>query len=129
MTGVGEFDIDPGATVGAEWDGVIDLTYDLFSVDPNSMTFDPDADTISTGNVKSEDASIDIVASTSTPEPTPGILTGLFCLALYLIRARAATGGALNEWNCPQSRLARPVRARHFRRRTRLISHGTSSAP
>jgi hypothetical protein len=39
---------------------------------------------------------------------------------LVRISARAATGGALNEWNCPQSRLARPVRARHFRKRPTL---------
>jgi hypothetical protein len=80
-TGVGEYDIDPSAVVGAESDGTIVLTYDLFSVDPNDPSFNSDADTISTGNTLAADESITIVApSASTPEPALGWLTGLFGL-------------------------------------------------
>jgi hypothetical protein len=49
---------------------------------------------------------------------------------LIRISARAATGGALtNERNYPHSRLARPVRARHFRKSPAVLLRLWSGVP
>ena len=74
MTGIGAFTLDPGAVAGRVGRGQIVLTYDLFSVSPNDINFDPDTDTLSTGNTVSADASVAVV-----PEPASLLLfaTGL----------------------------------------------------
>jgi hypothetical protein len=66
MTGMGSFLINPAATGSVS--GEIVLTYDLYTVDPNSASFDPLIDTVSVGNDLTSAASV-TVATKSTPEP------------------------------------------------------------
>ena len=79
-TGVGMFLIDPALTGPAHADGVILLTYDLYSVSPNSPDFNPDTDLISSGNSLSASASIDVLAP--VPEPALGFRVALVCLGI-----------------------------------------------
>ena len=81
--GIGSFFINP-TSVGTVL-GQIVLTYDLFSVDPNSLNFDPTADTVSVGNYLMADASVTAATSTvTTPEPRTLLLllVGVGMLAL-----------------------------------------------
>jgi hypothetical protein len=66
QTGVGSFLINLGATGSAI--GQIVLTYDLFSVGPNSANFNPELDTVSAGNYLTAPASV-TVGTVRTPEP------------------------------------------------------------
>jgi hypothetical protein len=71
--GMGSFQIDPGATGSAT--GFIALTYDLYSVDPNSPVFDPATDFVSFGNYLTAPASVTVGTSTSAvPEPASLLL-------------------------------------------------------
>jgi hypothetical protein len=95
LTGVGQFVIDGSAPVGAHSDGEIRITYDLYSLSPNDPSFDPDADLVSSGNVITALASIDVLAAPVTSTPEPGAfwlsLAGLACAAsLSLFRKRCA---------------------------------------
>jgi hypothetical protein len=74
MTGMGSFAVNPGST--GTLSGFIAVTYDLFSVDPNSPNFDPTVDTVSTGNYLETDASV-TVGSSTTPVPEPGFFGSL----------------------------------------------------
>ena len=67
-TGVGSFSIDSGAVPGSVATGLIELTYDLFSVTPNSPDFNPLTDTISNGNFLTAPAEVDVISA--VPEPT-----------------------------------------------------------
>lgn len=72
--GMGSFFINP-SSVGTVF-GQIAMTYDMFSVDPNSMNFDPTADTVSVGNYLTAGASVTAATSTvATPEPRTLLLT------------------------------------------------------
>ena len=66
QTGVGSFLINLNATGSAI--GQLVLTYDLFSVSPNSTGFDPGLDTVSVGNFLTAPASV-TVATATVPEP------------------------------------------------------------
>jgi hypothetical protein len=77
LTGVGSFAISPGAPTGSMITGQLALTYDLFSVSPNDPSFNPDTDTVSTGNTISSAAGV-VVA----PEPASFGLVGA-ALLLY----------------------------------------------
>ena len=73
FTGLGIFAIDPAATGSIS--GAIAVTYDLYSVDPNSMDFDPNADIVSAGNLLLVPASVTVKDSTvSIPEPGVWVL-------------------------------------------------------
>jgi hypothetical protein len=73
QTGFGSFLINPGATGSVV--GELVMTYDLFSVDPNSINFNPDLDTLSVGNYLSSAASVTVGTGTvSAPEPPTLIL-------------------------------------------------------
>jgi hypothetical protein len=89
MTGMGSFAINPGST--GTLSGFIAVTYDLFSVDPNSANFDPTVDTVSTGNYLDADASVTVGNSTSSM-PEPGsfalLLAGLAAVVLAGVRPR-----------------------------------------
>lgn len=80
MTGIGSFAIDPNAPTGSIVNNPIVLTYDLFSVSPNDPLFDPDADTLSVGNIVTASASVTVI-----PEPAPVFLflAGLFGLSAW----------------------------------------------
>lgn len=89
MTGMGSFAINPGST--GTLSGFIAVTYDLFSVDPNSPSFDPTVDTVSTGNYLETDASVTVGNSTnSMPEPGSFVLllAGLAAIVLAGRRPR-----------------------------------------
>jgi hypothetical protein len=62
--GLGEFDINATAPVGANIPGTINVDYDVFSQDPNDPNFDPDS-FVTSGTVS---ASADVQV---TPEPAP----------------------------------------------------------
>jgi hypothetical protein len=89
MTGMGSFAINPGST--GTLSGFIAVTYDLFSVDPNSADFDPTVDTVSTGNYLDADASVTVGSSTASM-PEPGsfalLLAGLAAVVLVGVRPR-----------------------------------------
>jgi hypothetical protein len=73
QTGFGSFLINPGATGSVL--GALVMTYDLFSVDPNSLNFNPDLDTLSVGNYLTSAASVTVgTATVPTPEPATRIL-------------------------------------------------------
>lgn len=99
QTGVGSFIINAGALPGDSVTGEIVVTYDLYSVDPNSPTFDPSVDTLSTGDMLTAAASVSVPASTTVPEPTSLILLGSGLLALF--------GASRKRENAPSVSLAR----------------------
>jgi hypothetical protein len=82
LTGVGSFTIAPDAPGGTVITGEIVMTYDLYSVDPNSPSFNPYLDTISTDNPLPAFAEVQVIAS---PEPATwiGALTALILLGGY----------------------------------------------
>jgi len=81
--GMGSFLINPGATGSVN--GFIALSYDLFSVDPNSLDFNPDTDTISNGNILTAPASVTVGAVSSAPEPPAlALLLGALGALLFL---------------------------------------------
>ncbi|MGA8037222.1 MAG: PEP-CTERM sorting domain-containing protein [Candidatus Acidiferrales bacterium] len=95
--GVGDFLINAAST--GTISGEIVLSYDVYSVDPNSANFDPISDLLFTGLYAEDGASVTVgPASTSggggntVPEPgTPALLlAGLACLALVTMRTKPA---------------------------------------
>lgn len=92
QTGVGSFSIDSGASPGSTVKGLIELTYDLFSVSPNDPNFDPVADTISAGNFLTSSAEVDVAGSRPAPEPTSLALLagGLLALGRAMHRRHGA---------------------------------------
>ena len=83
-TGVGFYTISGSALPVTQSTGVIQLTYDLYSVSPHDLSFNPDTDTISSGNPISAPASIDVTGPVvATPEPPAsemlGVLIALVC--------------------------------------------------
>jgi hypothetical protein len=86
FSGVGSFVVNGAATVGQSAAGYINLHYDLFSVDPNDPSFDPDTDTLATDQIISAFAEVEV------PE-TPSLLSlplgvGLVLLGDYWLRRR-----------------------------------------
>jgi hypothetical protein len=92
MTGAGSFAINPGATGSAI--GEVIFFYDLYSVDPNSASFDPTADIVSLGNEVTAGASV-TVATTSTPEPG-----SLLLLAIGIAGCLLAKKGLPGQVSC-----------------------------
>ena len=95
--GIGSFLINP-ASVGTVV-GQFILTYDLYSVDPNSLDFDPLLDTVSVGNFLSANASVTVgTSNVNTPEPSTVFLlfagTALLALACKVPRGVPPTTGA-----------------------------------
>jgi hypothetical protein len=89
LTGIGSFAISPLALSGAHANGQIVISYDLFSVSPNDSAFDPDADTISNGNLLRVDASVSVPSAT-VPEPaTLALVSGTLGVASWLRRRRS----------------------------------------
>jgi hypothetical protein len=88
--GVGLFSIYSNATPGAVDSGQIVITYDEFTEDPNSPTFDPNS------YVQSEfttaEASVTVTGSSAVPEPASVMLVGtLFIMVVFWrVRSRAA---------------------------------------
>jgi len=85
LTGAGSFTIAPDAPPGTDIIGQIVMTYDLFSVDPNSPSFNPYLDTISTDNPLPVFAEVQVVA---TPEPATwlGVITALSLVGGFALR-------------------------------------------
>jgi hypothetical protein len=87
-TGIGSFSIDKAAAAGGVAVGNIVLNYDLFSRSPMDVRFNPDTDTLSTGNLLTALASVTV---TAIPEPSSNalLLAGLGVLAFAARRRRA----------------------------------------
>jgi len=73
--GLGEFDINATALPGAFIAGSLEVSYDLFSQDPNDPNFDPG--TFVTSGKVSAPAEVDV-----TPEPAPLLTLGTAMLLL-----------------------------------------------
>jgi len=80
LTGAGSFTIAADAPGGTDITGEIVMTYDLFSVDPNSPSFNPILDTISTDNPLPVFAEVQVSV---VPEPATwlGAVTALILLS------------------------------------------------
>jgi hypothetical protein len=90
QTGMGSFFINLGAT--GTLLGDIVLSYDLFSIDPNSMNFDPLTDTFSVGNFLTAAASVTVGTLTvATPEPASLLLVLIGIAALAISKGRLKT--------------------------------------
>jgi hypothetical protein len=89
QTGIGSYLIDPAAPIGASSIGVIQLTYDLYSVSPNDPAFDPGTDLVSGGNFLEADASVEVVI----PEPSTYLLLACGLIALAVVRRQACRPG------------------------------------
>lgn len=103
QTGLGSFGIDSGAIPGSTVMGLIELTYDLFSVSPNDPNFDPTIDTISNGNFLSATAEVDVAGARPVPEPTSLALLAASLLALRLAVHRKHTAGHRPERTIPSA--------------------------
>jgi hypothetical protein len=69
QTGLGSFLINSGGA--GTLAGELLVSYDLFSVDPNALNFDPTTDTVSVGNFLTSAASVTVgTVTVPTPEPT-----------------------------------------------------------
>lgn len=80
QTGIGSFAFSSSAPPAASASGQIVLTYDLYSVSPNDVSFDPDLDTISTDNILVANA------TAALPAPIPSLSPwGLALLTLSLL--------------------------------------------
>jgi hypothetical protein len=88
-TGIGSFTFASEDAVGATDIGQIVITYDLYSVDPLSPSFNPDIDLISAGNFLDAPATV-IVAPAVTEIPEPSYLPLLTLLGGALVLSRAS---------------------------------------
>ncbi len=87
-TGIGRYQIDASAAAGANSTGLVQVTYDLYAVDPNDSAFNPDTDLLASGNTLSVDAS---VSATEVVIPEPGSSVLVVAGALAAGAARWAT--------------------------------------
>jgi hypothetical protein len=75
LTGIGSYAISSAAPSGSVIAGQIVLSYDLFSRSPNDPNFDPNTDTVSTGNPLSGAAQVNV--GSTVPEPASFGLVGV----------------------------------------------------
>ena len=87
QSGTGEFDLYSTDPVYSSFSGLINVDYDLFSVDPNDPNFDPGADFVGSGTF-SENASVNV-----TPEPATWVLMFLPIAALVFFSSRRNAAG------------------------------------
>jgi hypothetical protein len=88
QTGLGSFLINSGGS--GTLAGELLVSYDLFSVDPNALNFDPTTDTLSVGNFLTSAASVTVgTVTVPTPEPaTAGLLLGGLVASLLLAKLK-----------------------------------------
>ncbi|MEQ1946476.1 MAG: PEP-CTERM sorting domain-containing protein [Bryobacteraceae bacterium] len=67
VSGLGSFLIPDWATPSYSWSPTLYLTYDVYSVSPNDLAFNPDTDILSLGQTLLSTSNISV---TSVPEPT-----------------------------------------------------------
>lgn len=76
-SGVGAYAIDSGSVPGALSIGTIHVIYDVYSVNPNDLSFNPDTDLILSGEEFLADASVQVE---DIPEPSSVVLIGAAAL-------------------------------------------------
>src|ERR1035437_4582790 len=90
MLGVGSLAISPSASLGDIVSGQLVLTLDVYSVNPNDLTFDPIADLLASGQQISSNANVIV-----TPQPQSWLLVlSAIGLGLVLFRSRSDGGAA-----------------------------------
>jgi hypothetical protein len=94
QTGIGSFRIDPDVMPGEFAEGQIVLSYDLYSVNPYAVDFNPDRDTLSVGNLLAANARVGAEAL-PIPEPWSILLAGTALIGLLLaspgVRGKVST--------------------------------------
>jgi hypothetical protein len=87
-TGIGSYAVNDPVAFGT-YIGLIQLTYDLFRVSPNSLNFDPATDTMAVGQLITHAATIrvdDPQPTTDVPEPGGPALFAAALAALLVLR-------------------------------------------
>ncbi len=92
-TGLGSFEINAGSVTGADNNGQIVLTYDLYSVDPNAPNFNPVTDLLSAGNFLTAPASVTVAAPVMQSIPEPRYLWIMGAVGLLGFRRRLGARG------------------------------------
>jgi hypothetical protein len=90
QTGMGSFAINAASTGTISGDIVV--TYDLYSVDPNSSDFDPEVDTFSNGDMLFAPASVTVGSSSNNTVPEPATLPLLLAGFAALVLAGLKSG-------------------------------------
>ncbi|MEQ1885707.1 MAG: PEP-CTERM sorting domain-containing protein [Bryobacteraceae bacterium] len=87
VSGLGSFLIPDWAAPSYSWSPILFLTYDLYSVSPNDLAFNPDTDILSLGQTLLATSNISV---TSVPEPTTWgcVAAGLLALGGWKWRRR-----------------------------------------
>jgi hypothetical protein len=99
--GVGSYLIPSITPAGSFLPGSIELTYDLYTVNPNDPGFDPVADLEASGKTVDADASINVVA---TPEPVNVVLWATMFAIITLGSSRKPNRLAIRENPSPATR-------------------------
>jgi hypothetical protein len=87
QSGTGEFDLYSTDPVYSSFSGLINVDYDLFSVDPNNPNFDPGLDFVGSGTFS------DSVTVNVTPEPATWVLMFLPIAAMVFFGFRRHPAG------------------------------------
>jgi hypothetical protein len=89
MTGIGSYEINDFQSIGDTATGKIELTFDEYSVSPNSPLFDPDLDGVAYGQTISAMTTVIVgPAPVTVPEPAPALAIGGGLLLAIAARRR-----------------------------------------
>ena len=89
-TGAGQYTFLSGTPPGTSFSATLGLTYDVYSVDPNSQTFDPFGDYVTTSKISQ---TVNLAAPAATPEPSEWTLVAAGLALLVVSRSRRPSKG------------------------------------